>query len=119
MVKECFVCGGTKCRGHVLQDHIQIGPEFFCCECNERAISKLSEHNDDFEDTVERLEIKYGAVKKKGNVQYPAHFSGAMKRREHLRERYHAVGSNMNWKQREAERYEILFELHERPFGSK
>ena len=83
---------------------VKRGTDYCCIDCIEIAASQLSQCNDNFERWVHSLEEKYG----KEAVQQPSAeewFAAAMQKRESLRQRCHAVGSKISFKQKQFEKY--------------
>ena len=59
-VKYCYDCGSRYCGEHLMLEHLKLGQEDFCSECNQRAKSNLSEINKTFEGWVAKMEENYG-----------------------------------------------------------
>ena len=91
---------------------VKHGEDVYCSECCNRATSQLSDCNDSFEEWVNDLEEKYG----RESVQQPSAeetFAAAMQRRESLRQRCHAVGRKLSFKQKMFEKYDWHLNTYE------
>jgi len=110
--KYCGICETMCCDGHVMINHINYGAKRYCSSCNEIAATQLSSRNKCFEEWVVELEEKYG----REFFQQPSaeeNFAAAMQRRESLRQRCHAVGRKLSFKQKMFEKFEQKLQRYE------
>ena len=77
----------------------------YCSSCTGRAALQLSDYNNSFEEWVVELEEKYGRESAHRPLAEET-LAEAMQRRESLRQRCHAVGSKLLFKQKMFEKFE-------------
>lgn len=95
-----------------MMNHINHGAQRYCSSCNEIAATQLSSRNKCFEEWVNELEEKYGG----DSAQRPSAeetFAEVMQKRVSLRQRCHAVGSKLSFKQKMFERFDQKLQRYE------
>lgn len=112
VVKFCRCCEVAFCGEHLLKEVVRH-PDYYCSDCKSRAALILSESNRCFGKWVLKLEGKYSAKGRDCRTSAGEDFSQAMEAREELRQRCHAVGNNLLLKQKQFERFDILFQQFE------
>jgi len=91
---------------------VKYGEDEYCSDCSGRAVSQLSDYNDSFEKWVNELEKKYGRESARRPLSEET-FAEAMQRRESLRQRCHAVGAKLSFKQKMFEKFEQKLQGYE------
>ena len=112
-VKCCFECDAIYCGEHMLKMVVKHGEDEYCSECSDRAASQLSDCNDGFENWVNELEGKYGGDLTHHPLAIENTFAAAMQKRESLRQRCHAVGIKLSFKQKMFEKFEQKLQGYE------
>ena len=113
IVQMCADCDSSYCPAHLMLAHVKYGVGPFCSDCNEKAASQLVVFNEGFGRWVTILEKRYAEVGRSQSAS--SDFPGALRAREQLRQRCHAVGDKLPLKQKQYERFDHWLKKYELP----